>query len=92
MKYICMMIKRIITSIIIIIGLIISLPYTVDAQCPMCKQSLASARADGETNVGNTLNNGITYLFVFPYILAMVFILLYLKNVRAKRKLEAKIK
>jgi hypothetical protein len=64
----------------------------VEAQCPMCKQSLVSARADGDTTVGNTLNNGIIYLFVFPYILAMVFLFLYIKNVRAKKKLAANSK
>lgn len=79
--------NKVIVTLLVIIGFIISLPYTVEAQCPMCKQSLASARADGDTNVGNTLNNGIIYLFVFPYILAMVFLFLYVKNVRAKKKL-----
>ncbi len=84
--------NKVIVALIAIFGFIVSLPYTVDAQCPMCKQSLASARADGETNVGNTLNNGIIYLFVFPYILAMVFLFLYIKNVRAKKKLAANSK
>ena len=79
--------KKLVTSLIILISFIITLPNMVAAQCPMCKQSLASARADGETTVGNTLNNGILYLFVFPYILAMVFVILYFKNVRAKKKL-----
>jgi uncharacterized membrane protein len=83
---------KIISSILLIIGLIISFPTFVEAQCPMCKQSLVSARADGDTTVGNTLNNGIIYLFVFPYILAMVFLFLYIKNVRAKKKLAANSK
>lgn len=84
--------NKIIVTFLVIVGFIISLPYTVEAQCPMCKQSLASARADGDTNVGNTLNNGIIYLFVFPYILAMVFLFLYVKNVRAKNKLATNSK
>jgi hypothetical protein len=79
--------RKTITFLILVFGFIISLPLKIDAQCPMCKQSLVSARADGETSVGNTLNNGIIYLFVFPYILAMVFLFLYIKNVRAKKKL-----
>ncbi len=79
--------SRIIVYLFLVVGFIGSLPYTVEAQCPMCKQSLTSARMDGDTNVGNTLNNGIIYLFVFPYILAMVFVFLYIKNARAKKKL-----
>ncbi|MES2381864.1 MAG: hypothetical protein V4538_12535 [Bacteroidota bacterium] len=80
--------NRIIVSLFLLISFISSLPYTVNAQCPMCKQSLTSARMDGDTSVGNTLNNGIIYLFVFPYILAMVFVFLYIRNTRAKKKLN----
>ena len=80
------MIKRIIIFVFLTIGFL----SNIDAQCPMCKQSLVSARADGDTNVGSTLNNGIMYLFVFPYILAAVFLFLYFKNVRAKNKLTQK--
>jgi hypothetical protein len=83
--------NKIIVTFFVIFGFVISMPFSAVAQCPMCKQSLASARADGGTNVGNTLNNGIIYLFVFPYILAMVFVFLYLKNVRAKKKLAANL-
>lgn len=79
--------KKTIVIAIIIIGFIVSLPYQVSAQCPMCKQSLVSARADGDTNVGETLNNGIMYLLAFPYVLVLVFLFLYFKNVRAKNKL-----
>ncbi|MFY7733127.1 MAG: hypothetical protein ACOVSR_06550 [Bacteroidia bacterium] len=78
--------NKAIISFLFIFHFFISIPFTVEAQCPMCKQSLVSARADGDTNVGNTLNNGIIYLFVFPYILAMVFLFLYIRNVRIKKK------
>lgn len=79
--------NKVITTLLIVFYFIISLPFSSIAQCPMCKQSLASARADGSTTVGNTLNNGIIYLFVFPYVLAMIFVILYIRNIRAKKKL-----
>jgi hypothetical protein len=78
--------NKVFIALLFMIHYIIFLSYNVEAQCPMCKQSLVSARADGDTNVGNTLNNGIIYLFVFPYILAMVFLFLYIRNVRIKKK------
>lgn len=84
--------NRVILLFFIIINLIVLMPNTLSAQCPMCKQSLASARADGTTNVGNTLNNGIMYLLAFPYILVIIFIVLYIKNIRAKKKLATNSK
>ena len=77
---------------ILVIGFMVSLPYKINAQCPMCKQSLVSARANGDTNVGETLNNGIMYLLAFPYVLVLVFLFLYFKSLRAKNKLAANSK
>jgi len=76
---------------IILIFLTIGFLNAIHAQCPMCKQSLVSARADGDTTVGSTLNNGIIYLFVFPYILAAVFLFIYIRNVRMKNKLAQQV-
>jgi uncharacterized membrane protein len=84
--------NRIIIILILIVSFIVSLPYKINAQCPMCKQSLASARANGDTNVGETLNNGIMYLLAFPYVLVIIFLFLYFKSVRAKNKLAANSK
>ena len=79
--------NRVIIATILIISFFVSFPNKINAQCPMCKQSLVSARANGDTNVGETLNNGIMYLLAFPYILVLIFLFLYFKSVRAKNKL-----
>lgn len=79
--------KSVIVIAILVIGFMVSLPHKINAQCPMCKQSLVSARANGDTNVGETLNNGIMYLLAFPYVLVLIFLFLYFKSVRAKNKL-----
>lgn len=84
--------NRIIIIAILFIGFMVSVPYNISAQCPMCKQSLVSARANGDTNVGETLNNGIMYLLAFPYVLVLIFLFLYFKSVRAKSKLAANSK
>lgn len=55
------------------------------AQCPMCKTSLEEARKNG-TQVGSTLNDGILYLLVLPYTIAMVFGFIYWRNQKLKKK------
>mgnify|MGYP001166889340 CR=1 FL=1 len=46
-------------------------PIILSAQCAMCKAVVEN----GDVNLAEGVNNGITYLMVFPYIL--VGILLY---------------
>ena len=84
--------NKVIINTLLLFGFLSLLPTKIYAQCPMCKQSLASARADGDTNVGETLNNGIMYLLAFPYVLVLIFLFLYFKSVRAKNKLAANSK
>lgn len=84
--------NKVIIVALLVIGFLSFLPTKIYAQCPMCKQSLESARADGDTNVGETLNNGIMYLLAFPYVLVLIFLFLYFKSVRAKNKLAANSK
>jgi uncharacterized paraquat-inducible protein A len=55
------------------------------AQCPMCKTSIEEARKNG-TQVGETLNDGILYLLILPYSIAMVFGFIYWRNQRLKKK------
>ena len=59
------------------------------AQCPMCKTALVKARESGETQVGNTLNDGILYLFAFPYIVAGLFGFIYYKKYRQHKASKA---
>lgn len=42
------------------------------AQCAMCRASVENNVANGETSIGAGLNAGILYLFVMPYLMAMV--------------------
>lgn len=62
---------------------------TLQAQCPMCKTALIKARESGETQVGNTLNDGILYLFAFPYIVAGVFGYIYYKKYKQHKASKA---
>lgn len=42
------------------------------AQCAMCRASVENNVANGDTSIGAGLNAGILYLFVMPYLMAMV--------------------
>ena len=53
----------------------------VVAQCAMCKAVVEG----GEQNIAEGVNNGITYLMVFPYILVGVLAYFLYKN-RKKNK------
>ncbi|GAB1448877.1 hypothetical protein MASR2M44_18980 [Bacteroidota bacterium] len=54
-------------------------------QCAMCKSNLESARANGMTDVGSSINMGILYLLALPYLIAMVFGFIYYKKYRTRK-------
>lgn len=56
------------------------------AQCPMCKAALESGRKSGTTEVGNTINYGIIYLFVMPYGIALVFAIIFYRKNKLRKK------
>ncbi|PRY86209.1 hypothetical protein [Mongoliibacter ruber] len=55
------------------------------AQCAMCRASVENNVHTGETSVGAGLNTGILYLFIMPYLIAMVIGYMWYKNAK-KRK------
>ncbi|OFY66329.1 MAG: hypothetical protein A3H98_02800 [Bacteroidetes bacterium RIFCSPLOWO2_02_FULL_36_8] len=59
------------------------------AQCPMCRASLESNRASGGKE-GNSINKGIIYLLVFPYLLIGSIGLYYFYE-QKKNKKEATV-
>ena len=71
------------------IVLLTSISFNAAAQCPMCKTALVKARESGETQVGNTLNDGILYLFAFPYIVAGLFGFIYYKKYKQHKASKA---
>jgi len=57
----------------------------VQAQCPMCKASVESNLARGETK-GAGLNKGILFLLVAPYAAASVIAYMYYKNNKMRKR------
>ena len=52
------------------------------AQCPMCKNVAMSAQR--ETGRGTTLNDGIAYLFVIPYLCLITIGVLWYRAYKKK--------
>lgn len=54
---------------------------TINAQCAMCKAVVEN----GDVSMAEGVNNGITYLMVFPYLLiGILFFTIYRYRKRAK--------
>lgn len=79
---------RKIISVLVFIALVVIANQTW-AQCPMCKAALESGRKAGTTEVGNTINYGIIYLFAFPYCIAMVFAIIFYRKNKHRKKQQA---
>ncbi len=53
---------------------------TVHAQCAMCKGAVETNMSTGRNVIGNGINAGIAYLFVFPYLIVGVIAYLWYRN------------
>jgi hypothetical protein len=59
------------------------------AQCAMCRGAVQSNMSNGRNAIGNGINTGIMYLFVFPYLIVGVIGYLWYKN--SKKALTQRI-
>lgn len=71
--------KKFIVIILFFIGFLNS-----NAQCAMCKAVVEN----GDNKMAEGLNFGIVYLMVFPYVILIVAVLLFMRN-RKKKRLKA---
>lgn len=58
------------------------------AQCPMCKASVESNLARGETK-GAGLNKGILFLLIIPYLAAGTLGFIFYRNYQLRKKRQA---
>ena len=56
--------------------------FSVKAQCAMCRATLENNLSDGELEVGSSINNGILYLFVMPYLTIGLVAFFWYRNSR----------
>lgn len=65
----------------ILIIILIFLSNSIAAQCAMCKAVVEN----GDAEIAEGINNGITYLMAFPYLLVgLLFFVLYRYRKQAK--------
>jgi hypothetical protein len=69
------------TGIVLIVLLLVSVP--AEAQCAMCRAVLESS---GDQEVAKSLNNGIVYLMIIPYVLVGVTIFYIYKRFFQNKK------
>lgn len=63
----CKLYSTLLFSAILIAFLLIA--DASSAQCSMCKAVLESNMETGDSSLGKGVNDGITYLIIFPYLL-----------------------
>lgn len=61
------------------------LHVSVQAQCAMCRASVENNVSNGDTSIGAGLNNGILYLFIMPYLMAMVIAFFWFRSAKRKK-------
>jgi len=65
----------------LLLVLVLLLSNFVSSQCAMCKAVIEG----GEQDIAEGVNNGITYLMVFPYLLVgLLFYMLYRNRKKIK--------
>jgi len=55
------------------------------AQCAMCRASVENNVSNGDTSIGAGLNSGILYLFIMPYLMAMVIGFFWYRSAKKKK-------
>ena len=59
---------------------LIIISYVAQAQCAACRATLESNLSNGELEVGSSINTGILYLFVAPYLTIGVVAFLWYRH------------
>lgn len=72
-------------SFFIVTIMLVLIDLGVKAQCAMCRASVENSISENSQSFGASLNTGILYLFVMPYILVAIFAWLWY---RGRRKNE----
>lgn len=74
-------------AIIVLLLVVLLIPESALAQCPMCKASAESSLKEG-SRVAVGLNRGILYLLALPYLFYATLFLIYWLKTRRKVVVE----
>ena len=78
---------KIVMLFVLTLGLQVTQPAQVEAQCPMCRMSAESNLKNGGT-AGKGLNNGILYMLATPYLLIGGVAYVWYRNKRREEEEE----
>lgn len=70
-------------TLVLLVTLLLMLPETALAQCPMCKASVESSMKDG-SRIAIGINKGILYLLVMPYLFYGTIFFVWWRKTRRK--------
>lgn len=73
-------------KIFITLTLMVFACATSFAQCAMCRATIENNVSNGDVGIGASLNFGILYLFVMPYLAIGVVSYLWYRNSKANAK------
>lgn len=76
---------KILLKITLVFFFTLSFQALTFAQCAMCRASVENNVSNGDTSIGAGLNSGIIYLFVMPYLLAMIVGYLWWRSAKKKK-------
>ena len=80
---------RISRTLILIVGLLVSLAVEATAQCAMCRSTLENNYSNGNPGIAAGINTGILYLLSMPYLAVIVLGYLWYKSSKnAQKKLH----
>lgn len=77
--------KRNMLIIFLLFSIFFFLPELADAQCAMCNETVKSGTENNPENA-KSLNNGIIFLMVIPYLLLGTFVFLWWKYRKQARE------
>lgn len=75
-------------NVLILIFSILSFGESL-AQCAMCKGAVQTNMSTGRNVIGNGINEGIAYLFAFPYLIVGVIAYLWYRT--SKKNLDQRL-
>jgi hypothetical protein len=70
-------------ALVVLLTLLLVLPETATAQCPMCKASVESSMKEG-SRIAIGINKGILYLLVMPYLFYGTIFFVWWRKTRRK--------
>lgn len=73
-------------SIVIFSIILMLIDFSAKAQCAMCRASVENSISENSDSFGASLNAGILYLFVMPYILVALFVWLWFRGRQKNEK------